>query len=98
MKQGKLIALLMLLQGACAVFFVFDILATLLGLRATPISWQTRELLEIGAAIGLVSGCYSGLDRAAALAQSVTPCGRKPAHCAPRVQGPSGTAHLCLGG
>ena len=60
MKQGKLIALLMLLQGACAVFFVFDILATLLGLRATPISWQTRELLEIGAAIGLVLGVILG--------------------------------------
>ena len=60
MKQGKLVVLLMLLQGVCAVFFVFDILATLLGLRATPISWQTRELLEIGAAIGLVLGVILG--------------------------------------
>lgn len=60
MKQGKLVVLLMLLQGVCAVFFVFDILATLLGLRATPISRQTRELLEIGAAIGLVLGVILG--------------------------------------
>ncbi len=49
-----------MVQGLCAVFFVSDIVLTLLGLRSQPISWQTRELLEIGAAIGLLLGLLLG--------------------------------------
>ncbi len=55
------------MQALCAVFFVSDILASVLGLRSTPISWQTRELIEIGAAIGLILGLLLGalaLERA----------------------------------
>ena len=55
-----LIAALLAVQGACAVFFVSDILSSVLGLRSVPISWQTRELLEIGAALGLVLGLALG--------------------------------------
>lgn len=51
---------ILLIQAFCAVFFVSDIVFTVLGLRAAPISWQTRELLEIGAAIGLVLGLVLG--------------------------------------
>jgi DNA-binding CsgD family transcriptional regulator len=54
-----LIALL-LVQAACALFFVSDILSSVLGLRTTAISWQTRELMEIGAAIGLLLGLILG--------------------------------------
>lgn len=54
------IAALLAVQGACAVFFVSDILSSVLGLRAVPISWQMRELLEIGAALGLVLGLALG--------------------------------------
>jgi DNA-binding CsgD family transcriptional regulator len=49
-----------LIQAACAFFFVSDILASVLGIRTTPISWEMRELLEIGAAIGLVLGVFLG--------------------------------------
>jgi DNA-binding CsgD family transcriptional regulator len=52
--------ILILLQAICAVFFVSDILATVIGLRASPISWQTREFLEVGAAVGLVLGVVLG--------------------------------------
>ena len=52
--------ILILLQSVCAVFFVSDILATVIGVRAAPISWQTRELLEVGAALGLVMGVVLG--------------------------------------
>ncbi|PQO23196.1 hypothetical protein C2I36_09015 [Rhodobacteraceae bacterium WD3A24] len=51
---------ILLVQATCAVFFVSDIVFTLVGLRTDPISWQTRELLEIGAAIGLVLGVVLG--------------------------------------
>ncbi|MFN3292640.1 MAG: response regulator transcription factor [Gemmobacter sp.] len=55
-----LIAALLAVQAACAVFFVSDIVASVLGLQSAPLSWQTRELLEIGAALGLVLGLGLG--------------------------------------
>lgn len=47
-------------QALCALFFVSDILLSVLGIYARPIAWQTRELLEIGAALGLVLGFLLG--------------------------------------
>lgn len=48
------------IQGACAGFFISDILSSRIGWRSTPISWQARELIEIGAAIGLLLGFLLG--------------------------------------
>lgn len=45
-----------ILQLACASFFVLPILFDLLGVQTRPIDWQLRELLEIGSAIGLTVG------------------------------------------
>jgi DNA-binding CsgD family transcriptional regulator len=47
-------------QAACAVFFVSDIVLTLLGTRVEPIPWQVREYLEIAAALGLILGLMFG--------------------------------------
>ena len=55
-------ALIVTLQILCAVFFVSDILFTVIGFRAAPISWQTREFLEIGAALGLILGGVLGVS------------------------------------
>ena len=44
------------MQIACALFFVSEIFLTIFGARSAPISWRLRELLEIGAAIGLLLG------------------------------------------
>lgn len=63
-----LIAVALLIQALCAFFFVSDIVVSVLGLRVTPISWQYRELMEIGAAVGLVLGLGLG---AVALRRSV---------------------------
>lgn len=60
MKRHILLFALVVLQGACAVFFVADIMLTVFGARSAPISWQTRELLEIGASLGLVLGVVLG--------------------------------------
>ena len=54
------LGLVFTLQVACAVFFISDILLGVLGVRSQPISWQTRELIEIGAALGLVLGIGLG--------------------------------------
>jgi len=59
-KRHILLFALVVLQGACAVFFVADIMLTVFGARSAPISWQTRELLEIGASLGLVLGVVLG--------------------------------------
>jgi DNA-binding CsgD family transcriptional regulator len=60
LKSPILLIAVLVVQAACALFFVSDILASVLGLRTTPISWQTRELMEIGAAIGLILGLVLG--------------------------------------
>ncbi len=60
MKQRILIIAILSVQALCAVFFVSDIVLTVIGARDRPISWHTRELLEIGAATGLILGLILG--------------------------------------
>lgn len=60
MRAGWFLGVLMLVQGLCAMFFVSDIMLTVLEVRARPVSWQTRELLEIGAGVGLILGVLLG--------------------------------------
>lgn len=70
-----MIAAILAVQAVCAVFFVSDILSSVIGLRTTPVSWRTRELIEIGAALGLLLGLMLGAlalsrsDRARAAAE-----------------------------
>lgn len=47
-------------QLLCAFFFLSDIMITVLRLPIAPIDWQVHELIEIGAAIGLVLGAGVG--------------------------------------
>lgn len=54
------IGAILTVQALCAVFFVSDILSSFLGFRSSPISWQARELLEMGAAVGLLLGLVLG--------------------------------------
>lgn len=60
MRDGAFVIAVLAVQAICAVFFVSDIVLTVLGLRNRPINWQTRELLEIGAAVGLILGLVLG--------------------------------------
>jgi DNA-binding CsgD family transcriptional regulator len=48
------------IQALCAIFFVSDIVSSVVGLRSTPISWEMREAMEIGASVGLVLGVVVG--------------------------------------
>nr|WP_299046774.1 helix-turn-helix transcriptional regulator [uncultured Tateyamaria sp.] len=50
----------LIVQTLCAVFFVSEILVSLLGLPIAPISWQVHELIEIAAAVGLLLGVGVG--------------------------------------
>ncbi|MEP2534232.1 LuxR C-terminal-related transcriptional regulator [Shimia sp.] len=60
MKRSYFLIALVFFQAVCALFFVAEIVLTILGARSAPIPWQTRELLEIGAALGLVLGVVLG--------------------------------------
>ena len=54
------IGALLFLQVLCAAVFLFDILSSVVGLRDRPISWQLREMIELGAGIGLITGLGLG--------------------------------------
>ncbi len=60
MTNRYFIMAVLLVQALCALFFVSDIILTVLGVRTHPISWQIREYLELGAAVGLVLGVILG--------------------------------------
>ncbi len=60
MKSIILINLVFLLQVICAFFFISDILASVFGFSVRPLAWETRELMEIGAAFGLAIGVLLG--------------------------------------
>jgi DNA-binding CsgD family transcriptional regulator len=59
-KDTIAIFAIVLVQAASAFFFVSDIFSSLIGFRTSPISWQYREIIQIGAAIGLVLGLLLG--------------------------------------
>ncbi|MFO6464087.1 helix-turn-helix transcriptional regulator [Jannaschia sp. KMU-145] len=58
--RGLALALLVAVQAVCAIVFVYDILVGVLGLRTVPLAWGLRELIEIGAALGLLLGSVLG--------------------------------------
>ena len=60
MNDRLFAGLILVVQIACASFFLSDIVLTLFGFRMRPISWELRELLEIGAAAGLILGVILG--------------------------------------
>ena len=53
-------ALLLVLQAGCAMVFMGDLLLSALGIYPAPLSWGVRELLEVGAGIGLLLGLILG--------------------------------------
>ncbi|MEZ5796874.1 MAG: helix-turn-helix transcriptional regulator [Paracoccaceae bacterium] len=60
MTRPLILALVFLVQAVCALFFVGDIIASVLGLPIGPMPWEYRELLEVGAAFGLLLGVTLG--------------------------------------
>ena len=52
--------LILIVQVACASFFLSDIVLTVFGVRTRPIPWELRELMELGAATGLVLAVVLG--------------------------------------
>jgi DNA-binding CsgD family transcriptional regulator len=51
---------LLIVQALCALVFVLDILLSVVGFYPLPLSWSTREMMEIGAGLGLLLGLALG--------------------------------------
>ena len=58
-RAGAYLALL-LVQALCALFFAADILLSVVGLYPKPLSWSMREMMEVGALLGLLLGLVFG--------------------------------------
>ncbi|WP_333712403.1 helix-turn-helix transcriptional regulator [Yoonia sp.] len=58
MINTKVIIAILVVQVLCTIFFVFQILSSIFGLG--PYSWQLYEFIEIGAAVGLITGVILG--------------------------------------
>ena len=58
MNGQHTVLLIVLIQLLCAIFFVSQILASVIGFA--PFSWQIYELIELGAALGLLLGVVLG--------------------------------------
>lgn len=59
-RDRHVIAVALILQAVCALFFLFDLFSSVFSFRSQPISWQLREMIEIGAVFGLVLGFVLG--------------------------------------
>ncbi len=60
MRKPIYIAVILIVQTLCALFFVSDILSAFFGFSTTPLPWEIREVMEIFAAFGLVVGVVLG--------------------------------------
>ena len=62
MGERVALALLLAFQIACALFFQWELLSSVFGLGTEPIAWALYELIEVGAALGLLAGvCVTAL-------------------------------------
>lgn len=61
MSSRWFLIVLFVMQFICAFFFISDIVINVAGIRTRPINWQFRELIEIGAALGLTIGTVLGV-------------------------------------
>ncbi len=58
-RAGAFLALLVA-QAVCALLFTSDILLSVIGIYPIPLAWSTREMMEVGALIGLLLGLIFG--------------------------------------
>lgn len=61
MRRRLALLAVLILRVLCTVFLVADILSSTLNRRPGPLTWQLRELLEMAAAIGLVTSLFLGV-------------------------------------
>jgi len=55
-----IVSVVFLAQALCAILFISDVFSSVFGFESRPLSWEMREVLEMGAALGLVIGASFG--------------------------------------
>ena len=60
-ERGIFIWLVVFVQTFCALFFLIDLSSSFTGVTLIYVDWQAREVLEIGASIGLLLGAFLGI-------------------------------------
>lgn len=60
MKRYWIVLFILAIQVVSAFFFISDILSSHVSIWTGPVSWEVRELFEIGAAVGLAIGVGFG--------------------------------------
>lgn len=58
-RAGAYLALLVA-QAICALLFSSDLLLSVIGVYPAPLAWSTREMMEVGALVGLLLGLVFG--------------------------------------
>ena len=53
-------ATVLVVQAACAIVFLAKLVLLILGIPGAPVPWLVHELIEIGAAVGLILGLVFG--------------------------------------
>ncbi len=61
LKHPLIVWFLVALQMLCGAYFLWEILASVLGLPVIPLRWEQREIVEIGATLGLILGSMMGV-------------------------------------
>lgn len=61
LNRPHIVWLLVAIQALCGAYFLWEIAASILGLPTLPLRWQTRELVQIGASLGLILGAFLGV-------------------------------------
>ncbi len=61
LRHPLIVWFLVALQMLCGAYFLWEILASVLGLPIIPLRWEQREIVEIGATVGLLLGSLMGV-------------------------------------
>ncbi len=71
LRHPGLLWTLVLMQVGFSAYFLWEILASVLGLPTIPLRWQTRELVDIGASLGLALGAVLGTALAVSASREI---------------------------
>lgn len=60
MTRARAFVMLLFVQAICALVFMADIVLSVVGIYPVPLAWTTREIMEVGALVGLFLGMVFG--------------------------------------